>query len=83
MPSQKPEVGVAYGNFETMHNPGRMAIFDFAEPFYLIQKGRDHRIWVASPIPEGRIKFQPDSERGGHDSSLMTASVRFVRNSGL
>jgi len=72
-----------YGNFETMHNPGRMAIFDFAEPFYLIQKGRDHRIWVASPIPEGRIKFQPDSERGGHDSSLMTASVRFVRNSGL
>jgi len=68
-----------FGKFETMHNPGRMAIYDFVEPFYLIQKGRDHRYWLASSRPEERIRFQPDSERPHHDPVMRAASLRLLR----
>jgi hypothetical protein len=81
-----------FGGFEPLHNPGRISIFDFTEPFYLVQKGGNlwmgkfnipyHQLLVRElPFrPEERIRFQPHT---GRPTALDHVSVRLVRRTGL
>jgi formylglycine-generating enzyme required for sulfatase activity len=84
-----------YGELEPAHNPGRITLFDFTQPFYHIQKGgnmfletmgvnNEEGFVSGSPFrPEARIRIQPHAERNSDDFIMRLASVRFVRNAGL
>ena len=85
-----------FGELEPAHNPGRITMLDFAEPFYVIQKGGNHLMEIRgrggdadfttgdSFRPEGRVRIQPNPNQvTGLDRELLFASIRFVRNAGL
>ena len=73
-----------YGELDPVYNPGRIVLFDFVEPLFLIQKGGTNYIGLDSlHMPDERIKFDP--KLGGTDYSCFfeRVSVRLVRNIGL
>ena len=75
-----------FGELYPLHNPGRILLFDFAEPFYQLQKG-GNPLWIVdgghSYVPESRQRFQPDIRRPDFDREFARVSVRLARNSDL
>jgi len=77
-----------YGDLVPAHNPGRISAFDFAAPFFLIQKGGNILLyWLphtgvnptceSSFRPENRIRVQTDELRP------VDMTARFVRRANL
>gem|GEM_PF-2070860 len=66
-----------YGELEPLHNPGRIPLFDFAEPLSLLQKGGNRILGEDSFRPESRIRYRPDAD---NDRWLGGASIRLIRN---
>jgi hypothetical protein len=75
-----------FGEMERAHNPGRIEIFDFVPPFYLLRKGGGYTSYSEAEdtyTPEAREKAHPTSEVFGEfDRYLMFASLRLVRRAG-
>jgi len=86
---------VNFGEMGPEYNPNRIEIFNFKEPFYLIQKGgnsyveflgvnnSENFIVGNSFRPEERIKIQPNFNQLDYNRQLEMASLRLVRRSGL
>jgi len=74
-----------YGELKPLHNPGRVTVFNFIDPFYLLQKSGNMLInWeerTHSFGPESRDKVQPDSNQPDFFRENERVSVRLVRGS--
>jgi hypothetical protein len=68
-----------YGEMEPAHNPGRISVYDYASPFYLLRKGGGY-----PSISEDPNSYKPESREqasySDEDRFLFRASLRLVRN---